>query len=184
MKGNFSDDHPAAIVSMGSLANCHLKLGQLDRAKELYQEELALSKEKLGPQDSQTLTALTRLGEVCLKLAQPVEAETYLDECLAIAKETRPDKWQRFETQSLLGAALVGQAKFADAEPLLLEAYAGLKDRESSITKFNRVIIVEAADRLVDLYEATNNAEELQKWQAERETMQRRLSEPEAPAGN
>src|SRR5206468_2709646 len=37
-----------------------------------------------------------------------------------------------------LGAALAGQQKFAAAEPLLKEAYAGLKRREAAIPPQNR----------------------------------------------
>ena len=40
-----------------------------------------------------------------------------------------PDDWPRFHTMSLLGAALAGQEKYAEAKPLLTGGYEGLKAR-------------------------------------------------------
>jgi hypothetical protein len=40
-------------------------------------------------------------------------------------RKTRPDNWQTFRAESLLGASLAGQKKYAKAEPLLLEGYRG-----------------------------------------------------------
>ena len=44
-----------------------------------------------------------------------------------------PDASWKFNTKSLLGGALLGQKKFAEAEPLLLAGYEGLKLREKTI---------------------------------------------------
>ena len=41
-----------------------------------------------------------------------------------------PDTWTTFNTKSMLGGALLGQKKYAEAEPLLLKGYAGMKRRE------------------------------------------------------
>jgi len=38
-------------------------------------------------------------------------------------KKNQPDDWQRFRAESLLGASLAGQKKYANAAPLLLEGY-------------------------------------------------------------
>ena len=45
-------------------------------------------------------------------------------ESLAIRETQTPDAWTTFNSQAILGAALLGQTKYADAEPLLLEAHA------------------------------------------------------------
>jgi hypothetical protein len=39
------------------------------------------------------------------------------------------DAWTTVNTKSLLGGALLGQKKYADAEPLLLAGYEGMKQR-------------------------------------------------------
>jgi hypothetical protein len=49
---------------------------------------------------------------------------------------------------SLLGGALLGQKKDAEAEPLLLKGYEGMKQREKSIPRQGSTRIPEALDRL------------------------------------
>ncbi len=43
------------------------------------------------------------------------EAEPILRECLAIREKAQPDLWSTFSTQSMVGGALLGQKKYADA---------------------------------------------------------------------
>jgi TolA-binding protein len=69
---------------------------------------------------------------------------------------------------SLLGEALAGQKKYADAEPLLLKGYEGMKRREKTVPAAGKDRIPEALDRLVELYTATDRPEEAKKWRAER----------------
>jgi hypothetical protein len=70
----------------------------------------------------------------------------------------------------MLGAALLGQKKYTDAESLLLKGYDGLKAREAKIPKISgeEMRIPEALDRLIELYSSTNKPDEVKKWQAER----------------
>jgi hypothetical protein len=73
--------------------------------------------------------------------------------------------WTTFNTQSLLGGALLGQKKYADAEPLLLKGYEGMKAREKSIPDGVRAERMTAAlDALVKLYEATDKPDEVKKY--------------------
>jgi eukaryotic-like serine/threonine-protein kinase len=98
----------------------------------------------------------------------PVEAEPALRESLAIREKKEPDDWRTFNTRSLLGGALLGQKKYADAEPLLLKGYEGMKQRVKSIPPQGNTRIPEALDRLIELYTAMNKPDEVKKWQAER----------------
>ena len=71
-------------------------------------------------------------------------------------------------TKSQLGGALLGQKKYADAEPLLLAGYEGMKQREKTIPPQGSTRISEALDRLIELYAATNKPDDVKKWRAER----------------
>ncbi len=77
------------------------------------------------------------------------------------------DDWRLFSTLSLLGAALLGQQKYEEAEPLLLKGYEGMKERERTIPALARIRMTEALQRLVQLHQATDNEEQSAKWQAE-----------------
>ena len=64
----------------------------------------------------------------------------------------------------MLGGALLGQKKYAEAEPLLLQGYEGMKQREAQIPQAGKVRLAEATERLVRLYEATNQPENARTW--------------------
>src|SRR5437764_425248 len=76
-----------------------------------------------------------------------------LREALAIQQRSEPDLWGTYRTQSLLGGALLGQQKYADAEPLLLAGYAGMKQRAAKIPASGRARVTEALRRLVQFYD-------------------------------
>jgi hypothetical protein len=86
------------------------------------------------------------------------------------AEKKKPDAWTSFNAARMLGSALLGQKKYADAEPLLLIGDEGMKEREKSMSKSGGAEkrIPEALDALIELYTATNKPDEVKKWQAER----------------
>jgi hypothetical protein len=96
------------------------------------------------------------------------EAEPFVRESVAIREQKEPDDWRTFNTQSMLGGVLVGQKKYAEAEPLLLKGYEGMKEREKTIPPQGRSRLAEAIDRLIELYSAANKTDEVKKWRAER----------------
>ena len=99
------------------------------------------------------------------------QAEPLLRECLAIREKTQPDVWSTFNTKSMLGGALLGQKKYAEAEPLLLAGYEKMKQREKTIPPEGKIRIPEAIERLVQLYEATDRKDEVAKWRKELEAI-------------
>ena len=83
---------------------------------------------------------------------------------MAIRANIRPDDWSTFSTRSQLGGSLLGQKKFAEAEPLLLRGYEGLKAREAKIPAPSKKRLAEAAERVVRLYEAWGKKDEADAW--------------------
>ena len=92
------------------------------------------------------------------------EAEPLARECLAIREMEIPDDWRTFNTRSMLGGSLLGQMKYAEAEPLLLSGYEGMKQRENTIPPQGKPRIRETLQRLVQLYEATGQAVRVTEW--------------------
>jgi hypothetical protein len=71
---------------------------------------------------------------------------------------------------SALGACLLGQKKYAEAEPLLLKGYEGLRQHEERIpASFRRTRLTEALGRLVQLYDEWAKPDEAAKWRKELE---------------
>ena len=66
--------------------------------------------------------------------------------------------------KDMLGGSLLGQQKYAEAEPLLLAGYEGLQQREQTIPPRGKVRLTEAIERLVQLYEATSEDDKAAEW--------------------
>jgi len=141
---------------------------QWDKAESWRRKWLAFVKEQAGASSPAYGGELAVLGFNLLRQKKWAAAEAPLRECLAIRAKTQPDVWSTFNTKSLLGGALLGQKKYADAEPLLLAGYEGMKQREKTIPPQGQVRLPEALDRLIELSTATHKPDEAKKWQAER----------------
>ena len=84
-------------------------------------------------------------------------------EALSIREEKLPaGHWTRFEAQSLLGEALAGLGKRAEAEALLLPAYDGLR-ASAAVSPWKKRA---ARERIVRLYEAWGRPEAAAAWRA------------------
>ncbi|HEV3342954.1 MAG TPA: tetratricopeptide repeat protein [Pirellulales bacterium] len=183
-EAKLGSDHPQTIPVKENLASARL----LD-CTERYARERATK----GPKHIDTLLALRGVAQMHLALRQPDVAEPLLVEVLDglalgpddpiraftvgllqqtfdLRAEMAPDSWNTFNTQSLLGGALLGQRKYAEAELLLVTGHEGMKAREATIpqTDGGELRIPEAIDRLIELYTATNEPEEAKRWRSER----------------
>ena len=79
----------------------------------------------------------------------------------------------------MLGGALLGQKKYAEAEPLLIAGYEGMKQREATIPPQGKDRLTEALERLVQLYEATDKPDEAAEWRKELEANKSAEKPPE-----
>src|SRR5262249_16251338 len=141
-------------------------------------EALALARRKLGLASPSTRTCLRMLADCYTRSRQPAEAEALLRECLAFLQKKQPDGWELPQTQSLLGAALAGGQKPAEAEPLLLAGYKGLKAREQALPALSRKrLLTGALERLVQFYEASGQPRKAAEW---RQQLEEKPSGPEA----
>ena len=105
-------------------------------------------------------------GQSLIQRGQWSAAESVLRECLAIREKSQPDEWSTFNTRSTLGGSLLGQKKFAEAEPLIVSGYEGLKAREAKIPPPARPRLTEAAERVLKLYEAWGKTDKVAEWRA------------------
>ena len=103
-----------------------------------------------------------RVG-VVLQESEP-EPGLSVRECLAMYQKIQPDDWVTFDSESLLGQALLEQRKFAEAEPRLVSGYEGMKQREDKIPPQDKPHIIKALERLVSLYEAWDQIEKARAW--------------------
>jgi serine/threonine protein kinase/tetratricopeptide (TPR) repeat protein len=164
LKRKLLGDHQDVASLLNNLAFVLWKKGQLTEAESLNREALAMRKQVLGDDSTDAAASLDNLGSVLRDARRLPEAEAALRECLAIREKKIPDDWRTFGARNTLGGILAAQSKWAEAEPLLLSAYEGLKKRETKIPAEHKTKIKEAAEHLAQLFEATGRADQAAEW--------------------
>ena len=83
---------------------------------------------------------------------------------MTIREKNQVKPWLTFNTRSMLGGALLGQKKYREAEPLLLQGYEGMKELQGQMPALARPRVTEALERLVALYQATGQKQKAAQW--------------------
>ena len=148
------------------LANLLYQSGRGADAEPLFRAALERVRKQFGPADPRTAGVLAPLGLSLIQQGKWAEAEPVLREGLAIREKVQPDEWTTFNTRSLLGGSLLGQKKYAEAEPLIVSGYEGMKAREARIPPPGKPRFIEAAERVVRLYEAWGKKDKAAEWRA------------------
>jgi serine/threonine protein kinase/tetratricopeptide (TPR) repeat protein len=160
-------EHPTRVFGRNSAIVTYTFAGRHDRVESLQREYLALVKQQAGTDSPRYEIALSALVVNLLRQKKGGEAETLLRDYLVRREEAEPDAWQTFNLKSMLGGALTLQQKYADAEPLLLAGYEGMKQRATKIPVTSKLRLKDAAGRLVQLYDNWGKDAEAAKWRKE-----------------
>jgi hypothetical protein len=127
----------------------------------------AAAREKYRPESTAYADELELHGADLLDRGRHADAGPILSDCLAIRRKVQPGDWKTFQAQSSLGAALLCQGAYTEAEPLLVAGYEGLKAREQEIPRFfARYRLAEASGRVIRLYEAWGRPEQAAAWRS------------------
>ncbi len=133
-----------------------------------YEETLKRRRAKLGSAHPDTLHILEELGQAYRDAGRLDESATLLRKALDARKKRKPGHGLTFNTMLLLGTTLLEQKKYADAEPLLVQGYEGIKmQTDQYIPPWNKVLPIQALERIVRLYEATGQPDQAEKWRGE-----------------
>ena len=160
-----------------SLVDLYEASGNPAEAAHLLKPQLDALRRDRAADPLAVAAALTRYGRILEQLGLTPAAETALREALALGEKHGPETWATFHAKASLGGLLVGQNNFKAAEPLLLSGYEGMKwyaEKDSSPLNHSASEAVDrlsrlnaAAERLVELFQATNRPAEASKWRAE-----------------
>jgi hypothetical protein len=146
------------------LANLLDQAGRGPEAEPLFRAGLEAARKRFGADDPRTAGIMAARGLSLVRQGRWAEAEAILRECLAIRERSQPDESTTFNTRSLLGGTLLGQKKYAEAEPLIVSGYEGMKAREARIPRPSKPSFTEAAERVVRLYEEWGKKEKAAEW--------------------
>jgi tetratricopeptide (TPR) repeat protein len=168
--------HPYTLECRSGLALVYdEQLGRRAEAEGLFRDVLARRRKTVKPDSPLLAYDLTQLGRNLLEQARGSEAEPLLRECLTIREKVTPDDWRRYDAMSLLGGALLAQGRYAQAEPLVVAGYERMKAREDRIAVPERPCLLEAAERVIRLYEEWGQPDQATRWKA-------KLAVPDLPA--
>ena len=154
-----------------ALLTAYVRTGKTTEATALATEQVRAAREQF-PADSPWLgVALADTGKALLDAKAYDAAEPLLRESLSLGEKLGPDAWDTHHARSLLGGVLLGQQKYAAAEPLLLDGYEGLRRTQAGIVRHIKdMMLRDARGRLVQLYDAWDKPDEAAKWRKDLET--------------
>jgi hypothetical protein len=156
-----------AVIDLASNLDAQ---GRARAAEDLYRLEIDVSRKNADPANTRVLS--TAFAEWLLKSRRPADAELLARGAFDLGlKSLKPGDWRLAHAKSLIGQALVAQKKFAQAEPLLIEAQKDLALAADAPSEVRQ----NAIRRLVDLYEAWERASPGQGKMAEAERWKARL---------
>jgi len=167
--------HLNAGQMMFNLCACLEQLQKYDQAEVWRRKWVAALKVRGASESEPYAVELLALGRNLLRQNKYADAEPFLRESLTVlpnASRAHPrgvtvlsPAWTTANTQALLGAALLGQRKYAEAEPFLVQGYEAMVKsykefeshfKDSDVDDAHRDIL----ERLVQLYREWGNADQ------------------------
>jgi serine/threonine protein kinase len=164
LEASLGATHSNTRFSRQNLSDVYRLVGRYDDAHRVLRD--AIQREVQGGNRSPEILAFlwAQLGQSLMK-QNNAEAESAYREALAYFEKKHGFGPTRFVTQSLLGECLMKQKKFAEAEPLLILGFEGIKSRVNNANALTREQ-AEAGERIVRFYEETSNPDKAKEWQA------------------
>ena len=157
-------EHPHTLVIVGDFASMYERQGNYDLAVVYGLRALTGRRRTFGSQHPDTMASAADLSLAYVLQGKFAQGEPLAREAWEFNRVNRPDTWQQFRAESLLGASLAGQKKYAEAEPLLLEGYQGMAERKPRIEVPDWYHIDRARDWLVELYRAQGSRAKAAEW--------------------
>ena len=157
-------EHPYIFSYLSDLVSVYQREGKYDLAGRYAAQALAGRRHALGPLHPDTASSEADLALAYMSQGKFAEAEPVAREAVEAEKKVQPDDWQRYRAESLLGASLAGQRKYAEAEPLLLEGYRGILARKDRIAGPDRYHLDLAHQWLIQLYQAWGKPDKAAEW--------------------
>ena len=158
------EQHPDTLDTVSNIASMYQRQRKYSVAETYAVQALTGRRHALGAEHRDTMVSAMDLALNYQSQRKFEESERLAHEAVEIGRNKWPDDWRRFRAESLLGASLAGQKKYAQAEPLLLEGYRGMLAQQSRISVPDRYHLDHARDLILQLYQARSKQEKAAEW--------------------
>jgi tetratricopeptide (TPR) repeat protein len=158
-------DHPATLRAMNYWARALMRSGQLDQAETLLRETEQRWRATDPGNAATAASTLANLSRCLLLKGNPVGAAAHAREYVALAKENPPAPWCKAEASGLLGAALLAQNQFAEAETNLLAAFDTLQANYARVPAHTGPRLRQSIGQwMIQLQEAVGRSDLAEQW--------------------
>jgi serine/threonine protein kinase/tetratricopeptide (TPR) repeat protein len=152
------------LTTISSIATMYQVEGKYDVAESFAAQALAGRRHNLGAEHPKAIASETDLALAYESEGRFTQSEALAREAEGIEKTKRPDDWLRFWSESLVGASLVGETRYAEAEPLLIEGYRGMVERKDHVPAAKRGDLNSARVWIVQMYQAWGKPVKAAEW--------------------
>jgi len=164
MRRVLGPEHALTVGTLADFASVYQREGKYDLAETCAAQALAGQRHALGSENPYTIATEAVLALAYVSQGKFAQSEPVAREAQEAEKKIQPDGWQRYRAESLLGASLAGEKKYAEAEPLLLEGYQGMLARKDRIDVPDRYHLELAHRWVVRLYQAWGKPDKAAEW--------------------
>ena len=156
------DAHPFTAIVEGNLASTLYAQSEADEAEGLWRKAVGtLRGASIDPLFA--VNPMVGLASLLMDRKAHGEAELLLRDALDVLNDGLPDtRWRVVEVQSMLGNSLAGQHRFEEAEALLLDSHAALREERG----LDHQSTQRGLEWLVGLYEDWGRPEEAERYRS------------------
>lgn len=149
---------------LSDFAGMYQREGKYAKAESIAAQSLAGQRHAQGLENPDTMDAAADLALAYQSQGKFTLSEPLARQVVEFTRKEQPDDWQRFRAETLLGASLAGQKKYAEAEPLLLQGYQGMAARKQRIAVPDQYHLDRAHDWIEELYMHWGKPERAADW--------------------
>jgi hypothetical protein len=148
------------------LADVYAAQGKYAESERAFTELVGMHQRVAGPDSLAVHATQTNVAWVRLKQGRLADAETTFREALNGMVRTSPESWERFNGAAMLGATLAEQKRFAEAEPLLISGYEGMRtSKPVNPNAFSRFSPEDVGAAILKLYADWGRVESRAEWE-------------------
>ena len=158
------EQNRSTIIFLSNFASMYQRQGKYAEAETYLAQALAALQHTVGAAHPDTVETAEDLALAKVSERKFTEGEALARQALNFYDQKQLHDWQRFRAESLLGASLAGQKKYAEAEQLLLDGYQGMIARKDRMGVPDWYHLDRAREWIVQLFVAWGQPQKAAAW--------------------